>query len=306
MESANGIAKDSPYPSKSVDVVIPYAAGGGTDLMIRVVTESLSKRWKQPVNVINKPGGNSIIGTHYVMQASPDGYTVLGDGGGSSSMQAVMSGLPYKVEQRTFIARVAASPGVFVVPTSSPWQDLKDVAEAAKKDPANFTWASLGGASQSDLQMRQFFAAAGIDVTKSKMIIYPGAGLAVTAAAGGHVQFAVGSAGTAMPMVDSGLLRVIGLTSSDRLKELPKVPTAKEQGFPAVDTVYWVGFSGPPGLPPNVIEAWDNAVKAVLKEPDLLAKLGKILTSPSYLGPGDFTKFVLDEAQVVRKLLGAK
>jgi tripartite-type tricarboxylate transporter receptor subunit TctC len=298
----NGFA----YPTRAVDVVIPYAAGGGTDIMIRVVTESLSKKWGQAINVINKPGGNSIIGTNSVMQSSPDGYTILGDGGGSSSMQSIMSGLPFKVEQRTFIASVAASPGVFVVPSSSPWNSLKDVADAAKKDLSKFSWASLGGASQSDLQLMQFFSAAGIDPSKTKMVVYPGAGPAVTAAAGGHVQFAVGSAGTALPLVSSKLLRVLALTSTERMKEFPKTPTAREEGFPSVDTVYWVGFSGPAGLPKDVAETWAAALKVILKDSDLISRLEKILSYPAFLGPDDFRKFVLEESQTVKKLLGTK
>ena len=145
------------YPAKSMDTVVPFAPGAGTDLMGRVMAEGLSKKWKHPINVVNKPGGNTIIGTNEVMRASPDGYTLLIDSPGSSSMQVGMKDLPYKVEQRTFIVRAAASPMAFIVPQNSVWKSLKDVVEAAKKDPGSLTWTSLGGTSGVDLVMRQFF-----------------------------------------------------------------------------------------------------------------------------------------------------
>jgi hypothetical protein len=172
--AAAGTAK---YPAKGIDVIVPFAPGAGTDLMGRVVAEALSKKWGVPVNVVNKPGGNTIIGVNEVMRAAHDGYTLLVDSPGSSSMQVGMKDLPYKVEERTFVARAAASPMAFIVPANSPWKDLKAVAEAEKKDPGALTWTSLGGASGVDLVMQQFFKAAGIDVPKTRMVTYPGAAM---------------------------------------------------------------------------------------------------------------------------------
>ena len=294
------------YPAKGIDAVVPFAPGAGTDLMGRVMAEALSKKWKYPVTVVNKPGGNTIIGTSEVMQAAPDGYTVLVDTLGSSSMQFDMKDIPYKVGERTFMARAAASPMAFVIPYNSPWKTLKDLAEAAKKDPGSLTWTSLGGTSGTDLAMRQFFAAAGIGVPRTKMVTFPGAGPAINAVAGGHVQFGAATGGTILPLVASKNVRCIGITSSERLKDLPDVSTTTQQGFPSVNAVFWIGFSGPPGLPPYVVKVWAETVSAVLKDPDVLTKLARITSVATFLGPEEFKKSVLDEARVIKELIGDK
>jgi tripartite-type tricarboxylate transporter receptor subunit TctC len=298
--------KTPKYPAKGIDVVVPFAPGAGTDLMGRVMAEALSKKWGYPVTVVNKPGGNTIIGTNEVMRAAPDGYTILVDTLGSSSMQFGTKDLPYKVEERTFMARAAASPMAFVIPYNSPWKTLKDLAEAAKKDPGSLTWTSLGGTSGTDLAMRQYFSAAGIDVPKTKMVTFPGAGPACNAVAGGHVQFSAATGGTILPLVASKNVRCIGVTSSERLRDLPDVPTTTQQGFPSVNAVFWIGFSGPPGLLGHVVKAWSETVSTVLKDPEVLTKLARITSVTAFLGPDEFRKFVLDEARVIKELIGDK
>ena len=301
--AAAGTAK---YPAKGIDVIVPFAPGAGTDLMGRVVAEALSKKWGVPVNVVNKPGGNTIIGVNEVMRAAHDGYTLLVDSPGSSSMQADMKELPYKVEDRTLIARAAASPMAFIVPANSPWKDLKAVAEAAKKDPGILSWTSLGGTSGVDLVMRQYFKAAGIDVSKSKMVTYPGAAPATNAVAGGHVQLGAATAGTILGLVRGGNAHCIGVTSAEKMGDLPDVPTTGQQGFPAVNAVFWVGFSGPAGLPQSVVTTWSEAVSEVLKDPEVAAKLARVTSVPAYLGPEGFKKFISEESQMVKELMGTK
>jgi tripartite-type tricarboxylate transporter receptor subunit TctC len=298
--------KTPKYPAKSIDAIVPFAPGAGTDLMGRVVAEGLSKKWGYPVTVVNKPGGNTIIGTNEVMRATPDGYTVLVESPGSSSMQVGMKDLPYKVEERTFMARAAASPMAFIVPSNSPWKTLKDVAEAAKRDPGSLTWTSLGGTSGVDLLMRQFFVVSGIDVSKTKMVTFPGAAPACNSVAGGHVQLGAATAGTILPLVSGGNARCIAVTSSEKLKELPDVTTTGQQGFPSVNAVFWVGFSGPSGLPGHVVRAWAETVYNVLKESEVLTKLGRVTSVPAFLGPDEFKKFILDESRMVKELTGIK
>jgi len=294
------------YPVKSIDAVVPFAPGAGTDLMGRVVAEALSRKWKYPVNVVNKPGGNTIIGTNDAVHAAPDGYTVLVDSPGSSSMQVDMKDLPYQVEQRTFIVRAAASPMAFIVPQNCPWKTLKDVVDAAKKDPGSVTWTSLGGTSGVDLVMRQFFAASGINVSKLRMVTYPGASPACNSVAGGHVQLGAATAGTILPLVSGGNARCIAVTSAGRLKELPLVATTAEQGFASVNTQFWIGFSGPPGIAESIQKVWAEAVSEVLKNQDVMTKLARITSVPAFLGPEQFKGFISEESRMVKELIGAK
>ncbi len=302
----SAIAGAAKYPAKGIDVIVPFAPGAGTDLMGRVVAEALSKKWGVPVNVVNKPGGNTIIGTNEVMRAARDGYTLLVDSPGSSSMQVDMKDLPYKVEERTFLARAAASPMAFIVPANSPWKDLQAVADAAKKDPGALSWTSLGGTSGVDLVMRQFFKASGIDVPKTKMVTYPGAAPATNAVAGGHVQLGAATAGTILGLVRGGNARCIAVTSSEKLSDLPDVSTTGQQGFPAVNAVFWVGFSGPIGLPATVVSTWSEAVSEVLKDVEVKAKLARVTSAPAFLNSEDFKRFILEESRMVKELIGAQ
>jgi tripartite-type tricarboxylate transporter receptor subunit TctC len=303
--AAAGSASPSPYPAKPIEVVVPFAPGGA-DVAARILVEALSKRWKQAINVLNKPGGNCVIGTNYVMRAVPDGYTILFDSGASSSMQAFMTDLPYKLEERTFMVGTHVLSGAFVVPAKSPWQNLNEVAGLVKKRPGSFTWASLGGISQADLQMRQFFVAAGIEAAKTKIVPFPGAGPAVNAVAGEHVQLGAGSANAVLALIGSGLIRCIGITSSQRLEEFPNVPTTIEQGFPSVNTVYWGGFSGPLGVPAEVVKTWIQTLKEVVNDPEVVSRLKERTIRPMYLDSNGLKAFVLEETQMVKQFLGGK
>jgi tripartite-type tricarboxylate transporter receptor subunit TctC len=177
------------YPAKAVTIIVPFAPGGGVDLAARVVADSLTKEWAQPVNVVNKEGGNTVIGTLEMMKSKPDGYTVLADNPSSASFQVILPDLPYKIEDRTSLATATAGPLVFAVNSKAPWMDLKDVAAAAKKNPENFRWGSLGGVSVADFALQQFFADAGIDLPQTKTVRFKGAGDAIIALAGGHIDF---------------------------------------------------------------------------------------------------------------------
>ncbi len=138
------------YPTKPIEIIIPFAAGGGADLTNRILADALRKKWGVPVNVINKPGGNSIPGMLAVHNANPDGYTVLGDGNSTSTCRIVEEkDLPFKIMDRTYVGKIGTNAHVFLVASNSPFKSLKDVAAEAKRDPGNFTWAMLGAGTDS-------------------------------------------------------------------------------------------------------------------------------------------------------------
>jgi tripartite-type tricarboxylate transporter receptor subunit TctC len=294
------------YPTGGIDLVVPFSPGGGTDLVARVMAAALTKKWHKPVNVVNKPGGNCAIGTNDVMRAAPDGYTILMDGGASSSLQVLIPNLPYNVEKRTFIVGHSAMPGVYVVKANSPYRTLGDVVKDAKKDLANFTWVSLGGTTQTDMISKQFFVTAGIDISKTKPIMYTGGGAGFNAVAGGHVKFSASGMGSAVPLKDSGLIKCLAITSQKRLMDWPEVETTAEQGFPGMNTVIWFGFSGPLGLPEEVIISWNKAVQEVLAEPEVVTKLQRTASIPMFLPSSDYKKYVLEDCERVKQLLGGK
>jgi len=258
-----------------------------------------------PVNVVNKPGGNTLPACVEVFQARPDGYTILADGLGSSSMlPLVVKDLPFKVMDRTFIAAMSHFPFVFAVAPDSPFKNLKDIEAEAKKDPGAFTWASLGGAALHDFAFRQFLKAIGVDVLKTKPIMSKGGSEAIVLTAGKNVKVGGGSAPTCFSPLKGGIVRGIGITSEKRWPELPDIPTAVEQGFPSVKVTQWIGFSGPPNLPAPITAMWDKVVQEMVQDQKIISQLSNIGAIPFYLNPQATKDFVKKEMEEVADLWG--
>ncbi len=297
-------AKD--WPDKTITVIIPWSAGGGTDVAGRILIPKLSKILGVPIQAVNKPGGSGIIGTLEAVKSPPDGYTLFIDCGGTSSIQYAWSeNLPYKVEERTYVARATSSPRCLIVPASSPWKTVDDLVNATRTNPAGISFALIGGTGVPDVVIAQFRAALiakGVDVSKTRPISYKGTGEVVIAIAGGHASYSAAGPDSASALVDAGKTRILGVTSAGRYKGWPNVPTMAEIGFPSVDMVFWVGLSGPPGLPANIIKILDNAVREALSDPEVIAKLDKVGIEPFYK-PGDaYRKFVIDEGEAIKAL----
>jgi tripartite-type tricarboxylate transporter receptor subunit TctC len=292
-----------PYPAKPIELVLGSAPGGITDLFARFMADELSAKWHVPINVVNKTGGNSIPAVQHVMQAPPDGYILLVDSPGTSSAQVLLPDLPYRVEDRTFIARVAANSHGFMVPATAPWKDLNAMIRDIRKNPAALKWVSMGGSSTIDITTRQFFAAIGVDPARTSPVLFTGAGPGMDAVAGGSVSLVVTNPRTELPFVQAGKARILAVTSTDRLKWLPSVPTTRELGLPQVNCQFWGGFSGPPGLPELVVNTWVIAIDELIRNSEFPTRLtGKMGMYPFYAGPKDFKKFVLAEGQELKQL----
>ncbi len=291
------------FPSKAIEIIVPFAAGASTDLGCRVIAQALEAKWGVPVKVVNKPGGNTVPAVNDVMNAKPDGYTVLADGPPQSSMlDTAVKNLPFKVTDRTFIAMTAFTPMMFLAPADSPFKTLADAAAAAKADPSGFTWTSLGGAGAQDMANRQFFKAIGVDVTKTRALQLKGGSEAVTMTAGGHVKMGVGSYSGFAPALQSGKIRVLATASPDRWPNLPDIPTAKEAGFPTIETLYWIGISGPPKLSADIVATWDKALKEIIAEPSVQESLLKVGLKASYEDAAAMAKRVEKERAETQEL----
>lgn len=300
-----GQPKAAAYPTKPIELVVAFAPGAITDLFGRFMADELSKKWNVAINVVNKTGGNAIPAVQYVMQAPPDGYTLLVDGAGTSSTQGLLGDLPYKVEDRTFIVRVAANPHGFMVPATSPWKTLDDMTRDVRKDPAKFNWVSLGGNSTVDITTRQYLRAIGVDPAATSPVSFSGAAPGMTAVAGGHASLVVTNPRTELPIVQAGNGRIIAVTSASRLDYLPDVPTTSEAGLPQVNYQFWGGFSGPQKLPDEVVNAWVKAVDELVKDPAFAKRMAeKIGMNVFYANSKDFRDFVLAETKELAELYG--
>ncbi len=302
---AGGASAQTKFPTKAVELIVPFAAGGSTDLGGRVIAKALEAKWGVPVRIVNKPGGNTVPAVSEVMQAKPDGYTVLVDGPPQSSMlQTVVRNLPFKTTDRTFVAIAAYTPMKFVVHKDSPFKTLQEAADDAKKDPSTFTWTSLGGAGAQDMSFRQFFASIGIDVTKTRPLQLKGGSEAITMTAGGHVDMGVGSYSSIAAPLDAGNIRVLAVAAPERWPNLPDTPTTAEAGFPDIEVLYWIGISGPPGLPDDVAKIWDDAVREVVGTQQVKDELLKVGLLPLYASAADMAERVASEEKVTQKLYG--
>ncbi len=301
---ANSGAKD--WPTKPITLIVPWPAGASTDFTGRTLSTKLSKILGVPVSVVNKPGGGGVTGTLEAVKAQPDGYTLFVDCGGSSSIQYAWSqNLPYKVEDRTYIARAIYTTQSLIVPASTPWKTVADLVNAIRTDPSKISFALIGGTGVPDVDIAQFRAAVmakGIDVSKTRPVTYKGTGEVLPAVAGGHVSFSFSTPSGSNPLISAGKIRALAVTSPGRYKGWPNVPTMVEAGFPSVDMVYWAGLGGPPGLPANIVKILDDAVRESLNDPDVVASLDQLGLAPFYQSGGNYRKFVLDEGEAVKAL----
>jgi tripartite-type tricarboxylate transporter receptor subunit TctC len=295
------------YPARAIDIIIPFAPGAGTDLSNRIAAGFLKQKWGTPVNVISKPGGNTVPACLEVYSSKPDGYLILGDSVPSSSLlSVVVKQLPFKVKDRTFIGVANVTAMLLMVPSSSPIKTLQDAIAEAKKDPASFTWTSLGGASMQDYVIRQFFKATGIDVVKTKPIMSQGGSQATTLTAGGHVKLGSGTTSGILSAFKGGMVRPLGVTGKSRHPDFPDVPTFEELGYPTVTAQNWNGFSGPPNLPSSIVDAWDKALQEMVKDPEVITKLANIGSTPLYMNGTAAKEHVMKEAEEVEKLFSLK
>ncbi len=291
------------WPKKAIQWVVTFSPGGGSDTVARVMTPYLSKELGVPVNVINKPGGNQIPAINYVMKSPADGYILLQERQAASALK-VMLDIPNAdelINNRTFGPMIAGGASAIVVNGKSPWNTLKDMVTAAKKDPGNFSIWRTGG-SFSDMIHSGFFEFVGINPAQVKWVDYKGAGPGNVAVAGGHIMMGGGGANSVVNMHRSGDLKALAVTSSARLGALPDVPTMTEAGYPGFDMFSWYGVSGPPGLPAEVMQRMNEAVTNLMKNKEFIKSLDKLATFPFYKSPSDAKKLVLKETEFYRKV----
>jgi tripartite-type tricarboxylate transporter receptor subunit TctC len=300
------VAEAQQYPNQPINITVPWNAGSSTDLVPRVVAPYLSKAFGVAVNVINKPGGSGVTGTYEALRAKPDGYSMLADGVPVSVHIGVWKDLPFDPKNRTFIARMVVQPFTIIVKADSPWKTIADVEREVRKNPKSFRWSWLGGGGGVDIvtaQIKAEFVKKGVDLSETKTVTFTGTAAVMPAVGGGHVDIAVGTRASVSPMVSAGKARLIGISGPDRYKGYPEIPSAAEQGYPGINVGYWVGFFGPPNLPPEIVKAWQKHTKAIVNDPELLPKWDDLGAVPAYLEGDAFKAFVLKEADVIHAIM---
>lgn len=259
------------WPSKPIRLIVPFPAGGGTDIIARELANKLTSYGYNFV-IDNKPGSGGNLGVDAAAKATPDGYTlVLGQTSNLAINPTLYPKLPYDpIKDLTPVSLVATSPLVIVAGASTPYKTLADVVKAAKEKPGFINFASSGNGTVAHLAGESLQKAAGIKLTH---IPYKGASQGATDVIGGQVQLYISSAPTLIGHIRSGKMRPIALTSLKRAPDMPDVPTVAESGYKGFESITWFGILGPANLPKGVVSKLNNDINKALNEPDLRQKL---------------------------------
>ncbi|MER2622790.1 MULTISPECIES: tripartite tricarboxylate transporter substrate binding protein [Pseudomonadota] len=286
------------WPERAIEIIVAYAPGGGSDAIARIAARIMSRELGVPVNVVNMPGGNQLPGIEAVMRAAPDGYTLLLETPATSSIKATIPDNPVDLQARTYGPLMAAQGALIMVKGDSPWNSVSDMVDFIKNNPGSFTYVRLGGSTYSDLVTQGLFSVAGIDPQTVKPVDYSGNGPGNIAVAGGHVMM---SGGSINPLISSGDLKVLAIAGPERATALPDVPTLAESGYP-VDFVAYFGFSGPVGLPEEVLNRLDEVVQKMSGDDSFRKEIEAIGFYPRFLPAKEARTYILDEAEEYRAL----
>ncbi|MDM0079324.1 tripartite tricarboxylate transporter substrate binding protein [Variovorax sp. J31P179] len=284
--ACSGVFGASSYPDRPIRIVVPFAAGGGTDIVARVVADKLGQKLGQPVVVINTPGAGGTIGAASVARAEPDGYTLLVWHIGMISSAYVIKPLSYDpLTSFTPIGQLSSASNLLAVNPDLPAKNLKEFIALAKANPGKLNYGSSGVGGADHLAGELLSQVAGINTVH---VPYKGGGPATVGAVGGEVQFVTGTASQVMPMVKAGRLRALAVMQNQRIPSLPDVPTAAEAGLPELDYKTWFALWGPAKMPADVVATISTALQEVLHRPDVRAQLDKVGVEPTPTTPQEF------------------
>jgi tripartite-type tricarboxylate transporter receptor subunit TctC len=290
------------YPTKPIRIVVPFSAGGGTDLIARAVGQKMSEHWRQPVVVENRVGAGGVIGADAVAKAAPDGYTLLMCSPQEVAVNHhVYAKVPYDPE-RDFapISLITVTPLVVAATPGLPVKNIRDLIALAKAKPGTLGFATPGTASTQHLTGEMLMAAAGIKLVH---IPYKGAGQSIPDVIGGQVPLGVYGILTISPQAKAGKLRMLAVTTPRRSPIAPEVPTLAESGFPGFHTSLWFGLLAPAATPRPVVEALHAEVVRILKLPDVAERIaaqgGEIVGNT----PAEFAAFIAAESAKYAKII---
>lgn len=278
------------YPGKPVSVIVPFAVGGGSDNIARLVTTKLSERTGKSFIVENKGGAGTNIGNEAAARAAGDGYTLLLGQFTLSVNPFLYANLRYSTEKDFIpVAHIANAPTVLIVPATSPIKDVKGLIAAAKARPGTLNYGSGGSGTSVHLAAELFQ-----QTTQTTLvhIPYKGSAPAMTDLIGGQVEMMFDTATSAFGHIKGGKVRALAVTGPRRLKELPDVPTFDEQGLKGFDVPAWYGLLAPKGTPASVVQWLNTEVNAVIKDPAFVAKLDAMGAVPVGGTPAQLGEFM--------------
>ncbi|MCI3951780.1 MAG: Uncharacterized protein K0R53_1277 [Burkholderiales bacterium] len=281
------------YPAKAIRIVVPFPAGGTSDILSRAIGQKLTEEWKQPVVVDNRPGAGANIGAEIVVKSPADGYTLLL----ASTIHTINPSLYRKlaydpIRDFTPITLIAATSQVLAVHPSLPVRTVKELVAYAKKRPGQINYSSAGNGSQPHLTAELFKSRTGIDIIH---VPYKGGPPAMNDLLAGHVALSFATSPSAVPHVKSGKLRALAVSTAKRISALPDVPTIDESGVPGFEASGANGLVGPAGMPAAVVEKLNAAIVRIVKEPAMQKFLSEQGAEPLTTTPAEYGAYIKSE-----------
>jgi tripartite-type tricarboxylate transporter receptor subunit TctC len=301
------LARAAEFPNQPVRIVVPFAPGGGTDVVARTVADRLSPVLGQPVVVENRPGGNSVIATRQMAGAPADGHTLLLTTDIHAINAAYGSGLPYdSLKDFAFVTQLTTSPLMLVARPAAGVRTLADVVAQARAQPGRLSFASLGPSSPHYLTFEWFKRMAGVELID---VPYKGGGQALVDLLGGQVQLSLIVAGNGIKHAKAGKLVPLAITSPARNAVAPEVPTFAESGYPELALLNWYAILAPAGTPPAVVARLAREIGVIMREPAVVERIAAAGLDPASGTPAELETLVKRDIERYRKIIaltGAK
>jgi len=291
------------FPNKPVRLIIAFTPGSSVDIVGRAVAAKLSEIWGHPVVPENRAGAGGSIGSKIVVDAAPDGYTLLANSSAHVANPGIYAKLPYDtLKDFTNLALMGSLPNVLITGQDTGWKTLRDFVAAAKASPGKLNFSSAGIGSGTHFNLEKFKIAAAIDVVH---VPYKGTPEAIADTIGGRVCCYWAPLNAALPHVNGGKAVALAVSGVKRAAQLPNVPTVAEQGYPGFDYTLWLGLWGPAGMPADLAAKINKDVNDALARPDLREQLTRLGTEPGNLSLAAFSAYVRREVEDTQKILTA-
>jgi len=280
------------YPTRNIKMVVPFAPGGGTDVLGRIIAQRLAEQWGQPVVIENQPGASGGIGTKAAAKAEPDGYTLLMASTGALMAAAAALTPVGSFDVNKFFAPitvVAAPPYLMVVNPNVPVNSIAELITLAREKPKALSFGSSGIGAASHLSGALFEKDAKIEMLH---VPYKGTGPAVTDLLGGRIDMMFSPSTTVQALIDGGKLKALATTGAKRSKFFPSIPTVAESGLPGYESVGWFGLLAPAHTPPEIVEKLNKAVVAIMATEDFKERLAQLGAEPQPQTPDEFAGYI--------------
>jgi tripartite-type tricarboxylate transporter receptor subunit TctC len=292
----------SAFPSKPIHWIIPFAAGGATDVIARMVGQKLAETWGYPVIIDNKPGGTGLVGSEMVKLAAPDGYTILmGTASTHSVSPAVHPNLSYALADFVPVSLVATFPNMLVVHPSVPAKTVAELIALLKKNPGKYNFSSTGPGGSVHLAGELFKQMTGTNMVH---VPYKGSAPALNDLLGGHVQITFDNMTTVWPHVQADALRALGVAGLKRVSAAPDVPAIAET-VPGFEATSWVGIFAPAGLPADLAQKYAGAIARIVASPEISKRLEELGATGVTDTPAEFREFVSKDTAKWRHVVAA-